>query len=500
MSKRPDNINFDHFKSQFEEQSSQNLGWNDPPDFVFDEAIAVVNGQKNLDNKKNLFLLLALLGIGLLIGVLLYSHKKVTTLEHKVDLLSVGSLDSDISSHNGDGTLDKGQALDAAVSSDDSKVVDRKEEIVVAEYSTSNLVNNTFANKPAITSEISEEPKVINASNAFDQNSATIIRDIQVNETAVSEYSRLSNPTKDNKVNPAPIGGSDILYNLKMLDYKIYPLETESRPIELYNDISWAEKAAKNDFTISFAAIRNFTTLSMSEYSGPQVLTAYDDYYSGVGYQVGLSLPVSPKLNWVNAVAYNRFNNESFNTSSNSYNKINEFSINPGSTMYLMDMDIESPVGVLNETMAFEVDPLLTNEGDVIEDKVTIGQYLNVFSLSTGLEYALVQTKNINWYARTSIGAAYISKLATRMDSEIIMNDKTMDTFSTSFEKVKNLNSLYSFLEVSSGVDYKLSQKYSLTFGVGYSKSINSLRSGATGEPKTHLHNWSTTLGVSRSF
>ena len=159
MSKQPENINFDHFKSQFEEQSNNDLGWNDPPGFVFEDAMAIVNAQKNQENRKNLFVLSSLVLLGLIGGVLLFSHKKVTLLEEKVNLLTVGSLSSDKSTH-------------AVGSSDDTKSLTATEyltgkatdENYKVNESVSNSLIPDLINELEISTILSAENKIITRS------------------------------------------------------------------------------------------------------------------------------------------------------------------------------------------------------------------------------------------------------------------------------------------------------------------------------------------------
>lgn len=503
MSKRPENINFDHFKSQFEEQSNHDFGWNDPPDFVFEEAMTVVNRQKSKKNRKNLFIFFTLLLFGVIVGVLLYSHKKVTLLEDKVNLLTLGSSSSDISNHVLGGSAYDTKSLTATDEHSDVAPYEN-DEIANVKESVSNSLAYDLIKESKITTATSVENKLFtNSQNSrfpvkedFDVESKNMSK---VFGTSINQLSKFNSDAKAHNINLRSIA-KDFITDIEKLRLNIQSLEIERKAIDLNKEISWIETVHKRKAVISFAAIRNLSSLTMNgEFNSPQLLTNYDDFYSGVGYQVALDFPVSSKLRWSNSLAFNRINNESYNVNSSSYLKSNEF-IASGSTVYIMDANVESPVGLLSETMAIEVDPLLMNDGDLIEDKVRIGQHLNVFSVASGLQYSLLQNKHIGWYTGVSIGGAYISRLATQMESEIVMRNETMDNFSSTMEGAKDLNSFYSFLELSSGVGYNLGKKYKLNMGLGYSRSLNSLRSNAQGGPSSYLQNWSTTLGISRSF
>ena len=510
---KPEKIDLDFFKTQFEEQSHLDLEWNTPPDFIFEDAISTVNTMKSNESKKRTFLYITIGILSLILLSLAYSHNKVASLEDKVNLLTTSNSvsqvtkDADITDNtqssltsNSSSTLVNDIAQSVANSTETSELKSSNNNNLSVGVNTStptvvNKVETNISESPAfIEKQVTNNFKAQNTSN-FDIANEVKAIEKQSDNIIQNKIAATVTPVQSNSVQNqiTPIG---IITN----DIKDITIEKRAQ-IEVPNTIQYNEVIPKPKAEFSFDLVRNISTIKVSEgLDMSNTLSGNDSYYGGTGLQVGLKLPVSSRVSWVNSASYDIIHNESFSQITNNYSKGNEEVVSTGETMYRSAMTVESPMGTIVSDLEFEVDPNFTNEGDIVYDNVYIDQTLKSFSLSTGLQYAIIDNNNFRWNGGINIGGSYVSSMTTNLDSKTIMHNTVMDDSNRTFENAGSLNRFLGYAELTSDINYKIGKKYNLNLGLGYSKGLTSLRSVANGGPSTYLSSWSTSIGISRSF
>jgi len=489
MSKQPNKIDLDFFKTEFEEKSQLDHGWNAPPDFIFEDAIEVVNRRKK--RKKNSFLYLASFGF-ILVAVILsqvYANNKVKNLEERIDLLTTTKTTAPAIIKNKKNTVTETEQL-APVSSVDNKIVATRKSIPTT---SSRMTTRTEVSRITSTTQ---PTSLFNSRISIAQKS---IANSTKNLSIVADNNN-SNPIQPLLgTTPAVINSKTVLTpSLSSLGPK--PLSLTRKPLSLQPTLE-KSKIDKRVLYLRFLINRNSSSLKMS---GPapthQTLTKYDAYYSGYGFQTQISVPLSSRFSITGTAAFNKYHNQSATNFSASYKKSNEKEMTSGMTMYETMMALESPVGTLDHQMQFEVNPLITREGDLITENSVLDQCLSITSFSGGVEYRLIQNATFHWSTSIGIGANYINNIKSELNSEYLMHNKSMGKSYATMDEVKNLNAFYSSIELGTLGAISFGEKYQLSLGLGFSRSLSSLRNNSNGGASTYIVNWNSSIGLTRAF
>lgn len=488
MSKQLHNNEFDDFKTQFEEQSHLDQGWNSPPDFVFEDAIATVNKKNKKKKNRTIFFLSFFVLITALSINQYYSYNKVTILEEKVN-----SLSNNISSSKSETKVvdeltltefKESSGIASELSSSEDNNIQNEIRPNLRKSGLNTFVSAAAPSKPAIT--------LVPAQNTKEAISVSLKNEAASQEKTISA----NESTATKSIHSYVAQASDLTLLLAT------PLEIKERTIKQAN--SFSNKLInhnKRNFALGLMMTRNTSTLQMKGgQTSSQSLTKYDDYYGGYGLQATLSKPLSKRISWNSTIAYDKIHNNSLVSTEASYFKSNEKEMSSGMTMYEVSMDLESPVGALQHSMTFEVDPLMTREGDIINERIALDQCLSIISLSSGFDYTLIDRSQFKFSTGLNIGGAYISNLESTLESEVSMHNMTMNKSQSRMEDAKMLNKYFSFAQLNSALDIKLKNNFSLTARFGYYRSLNSLRSAENGGPSTYLVNWSSSIGLTKTF
>jgi len=502
MSRQPRNKVAQAFKEKFEEASNIDHGWNSPPDFIFEEAIATVNNKKEKKKKRNFFFMLFSSLVLVLIFSQVLSYNKVSTLEDKINSISIkgGSQEVD---HNQNSISATETAINtrpavAQKAIEDSSTNTTTKQSIITTNSESRLTPSYSALNSA-SAKTSQTKEKVSSENSISKDQAISSDYTSAQNTSVT----VDKPLKENNaiqtltsVNDERLSSLALIPSiaLAMIDAKKTALP------ELRSDLA-IDIEKKNGLELTLTLIRNNSTFAMNgKFHSEQSLTKYDDFYTGSGIQLGLSLPLGNKLKWINAFSFNKIHNQSEANLDASYSKANEKADSEGMTMYETSMHLESPVGSFSQSMAFTVDPALAHEGDIISDHVKINQCLDVLSLSSGLRYDLLQKNRFTWSTDLSLGLSYISELESELKSEVSMMNHSMGTSNKTMSNANQLNKFFGFVELATDFNFAVTKDYRLHFGLGYAQSISSLRSTADGGPSTQLINWSSNVGVTKRF
>lgn len=473
MSNKPQHKISEYLKSQFDANSNKDLGWNSPPDFLFEEAISTITNDRQKKKKRLLFFFSAL---GLLSAVLLnqlYSAHKLNDLETKINHL-VSEKQSDEKTKELKNTIPANTAKE-------SKEKDSKKEVNKSQTfsSTTNSNSHSKLNSKEIKNQhhipvqkVNEETTGTEKNTSFE--SLLLKRQLNNNLNPLSRInlsSLLSNNNRD-----------ELLYSKSLSN-----IETKSKKFT---------RRAK----LGFYILNNLSTMKMTApISDQQSLTDYDKYYSGIGIGVEYLIPIVKKISIKNSFTYRRIHNQSIINTTLQYSKANEVIMGSNMAMYDMDNTLETPMGTLVERMQLVVDPTLTSEGDMLHQSTSMDQCLSIINFSTGIDASIVSVEKLDWHAGMQIGINYISNLENTFLSRYEIDGKMMGENNSTLKSISNNNHIFGSVIFNTGFSYSLSNNLELSIGGTYEKSLNSLRTSSNNS-KTFLVNWASQLGLKKSF
>ena len=509
MSKLTENNGPDNFKERFDLESNEDLGWNSPPDFIFDDAIASVNSNaKNRNTQTKVFYLL--LPISALV-LLVYSIYTSTNTAQSIDAQNkkVEALENDMASLReaiNSKTLTT-PVTDSGLSSTHTPAANTSKAVQTAETSQEEIVSSVA--EEVVSKGATVQPSKTKTNLATQKTSSISSVNENSNRSAVitdgndKVVKTLVEPIAESVINSVSILGD--LPTVASLS--LSPLhETAVDPAYSFDDrLSFTElhtqeeEAVNRKHRLSFNLMSDYSSLNMTTLSSTTNLPQNNGkFYSGYGSSISYAVPVGKRLSFVNSASYNKIRNLSEMTNTMVYDKGNEVPSGPNSARYVVDTELDTPMGTVKETMEFSVDPTLVNDGDLIEHNTTLSQRLSILNLSSGLELDVVDIGPLKLRTSLQLGLNYVSDLNNQMDSKYKMQNRIMGENNTHTYNAQDMNKFFGSASLGAALSYDVCEDYSLNFGLNYQRSITSLRSKVNGE--THLINWFSSVGISRSF
>ena len=516
MSKKEELKISEFFRQNFEEQSNTDLGWNTPPDFLFEEAIAQVNGKRTESNRTKLMILAGVAVVALLF-VMLFSHmsrldaleadqpvvantiSEVVKQAEKPDLSAIVTNQEVTTSHE--------------VKADDNKakvtVVDNPTAISQEVQPTTSIAATTRANNSV--SRISDSKN--NASNASDQVATTQKTEIEerivenrVNKKVSSNSdSGARNLTQNNVANnltaPSAPHNSKIAAIEILSKIELSTLATVEREVPVSRAVEQlpVETNALAASKIGFRVAHNLSTLRIDSDNANNI-TNHNNFYSGYGFDFDIKTPLTSRLSLVNTVGFNKYSNESDNTIIHPYKKFKEVLITTDRASYDLSSFVETPLGRLEEEQTFFVDPRSTVDGENLEHSMTFSQELSVASLQTGLSYDITQADKLTWSVGITAGLNMVVDLKSTMFSSYKMDNSIETEDIIAFENSDNINNFYGSLNLRTDLSYTLGKNLELNFGLGYLHGLSSITNYANNSSRTYLQNFSGQIGLYRRF
>ncbi len=463
----------DIFKSKFDEKSNQDLGWNNPPDFLFEEAISTINNNKERKKKRLIFFISALGLIGAVLLNQLYSAHKLNDLETKINHLV------------------------------SQKQNDRKTKEIVKSIPTNPSKNSKKEDNKIESSKDKTISKAVKNKTSFEGDSPQLISQQNIIAKEIKEEGADFVKTRNSKSFTAPNTTLSILNPLSSI-YGNALLSNQNRAkFDYFKDLADTEAVTSKSALKSKLGLHILNNLSTMKMSGPisvqQALTEYDKYYSGIGIGVDYFIPVTEKISLRNSFAYRRIQNQSLINSTLQYSKANEVIMSSNIAMYDMDNTLETPMGTLVERMQLVVDPNSTNDGDMLHHSTSMDQSLSIVNFATGIDASIFSIGKFNWHSGVQLCINYISNLENTFQSRYEMDGKMMGEKNTSINSINNSNHIFGSILFNTGFSYSLSDNLELSLGGTYEKSLNSLRT-SDNNSKTFLVSWASQLGLRKSF
>lgn len=489
MDKQPENI-FNFFKQKFREESHLDKEWNNPPDFIFEDAINTVNAEKHRRRRRSAFLLLTLGAIVFLSLFQFYSSRKVHELEERVSELS---------------------------QSEKTKETEKANTTISQQQTQFNKksAQDLSQDKSILTNKLTEEREIRSSTLPFAQTKSTKNKlDHQTNSGSVLDSSKIPSESFSSqfssewiteKVTYSPVVDQPLTTRLQALSAKSInafdiPNRTVSSP-QVYFAVNdeGAIRSRKNSLVLQLE--NNFSTIHMKgDLPVGYTLTEYDKYYRGYGIRAQYSKSLFSRIRLVTSVSYSRIINKSVSEINMSYSKVFEKSINSQLSEYSNMMGIESPLGPLEERMVFMLDPRDASNDDIINSKTDIIQKLSLINSSIGVSLNAVSKNKISWDVSALAGLSYIASLEGSMKTSYVMEGKMMGGQEFGMSKEISAKRLFPTMNLTTSLSYKCSDLLDIQIGFGYQRSLSNLRSTPQDQASSHLKTWSTQLGISKQF
>lgn len=494
-----DNLN-QFFRRKLGEDANEEGMWNVPPDFVFDNAMQKVSLPNKKQKRSKKWLLLLLIPFGFMSALFYNYQNNLHSLENellgmsqlvKIQNEQIAKLEATVQNKV---NIEESEVTGATV-----KIIDDIEEKVVqlqpkeSYFTSTNQViqvnqvkPNTEANEHLQSnSEKVSEPGSISDSNAtlLHHNSVSDLKDISVSK--LNKYASKERLESIGKVNSLIIGFD--------------------RSIPLYLagiDNLGTDKLIDFDESIiyGFYINQNHASLTMQNAVETCELDYYDSHYSGMGFQFITEKPISKKVSMQFGLGYQSINSRSEMNQVNYFDYDNAVEMPSGDMNYYMDLTVETPFGEVSSPTNFMVDGS-TLDNDVINQKTEIQQQLNVLSLNVGPKFNILKSKNLTFFANTSLGYNRVVHYKNDMTTALEMDAKEMTKFDSSPLKIKDINRNFMSIQGGLGMSLNLSDKTQFVVSANYSNSINSLRiASAKSDPTVYLKQWNTLMGLSVKF
>ena len=247
---------------------------------------------------------------------------------------------------------------------------------------------------------------------------------------------------------------------------------------------------------IDLSMTSNFSTLVMKGEGGQAIITEYDKYYCGLGVSAGIEYKFSDRWSAVFRASYSQWNNHSRSQSSLAYNSANETVDQAGNPMYSTSGMIETPLGDHETLLNFYTSSVAPQDGDMITYMTDVDQSINVLSTSIGGRYTPLQIGRSALFV--GMGADYTHELNSSNDmrTETYMQDKLLAALEERPQILSKHEVNYFSLYGEMGARIFLGGRTDLTTTLRYTRSLSSLRTAGTNEPKTFLSQISPTVGV----
>ena len=492
MSEHPKNNLSDLFKKRFEEESSQDLGWNTPPDFLFEDAIAVVNREKSKKRRNLLYFVIAIGLVGLFSTLHYYSSSKFADLESKIlelEAVQVHNSAQDVSPVIGN--LTETYSID--------KVIDQNIEQVSP--STKEVVNNEVQYQP-----ISKENK-LDLVTAQHRQLRPVTRNFQ-GQASTQNHLASSQRIFENKTNKSPLSqGLKVALLSGTANITSKPLSqlVSESTMDIDYSSGFVSGVVTNDIeerrpksVLSVLYRNNYSAIRTSGEIEGTIMSGAEDFYNGSGLAITYSHPVSKKFSLLGGVALDKILNKTSIKTSRTYDKANENSIGQNLVEFEMPSTIESPFGSFDDTVILILDPRAANQDDVVEHNTSLIQKASVLNFSLGAQYHIIDNEKFQWNISTSAGLSYILQLETDVQSSFKMQDRIMGTVSENV--TDKLNTTFATGEVQTSFSYNLRNNWRLQIGGGYQMGLSDIRNDLNSSFSSKLHMWHTSIGLSKSF
>jgi len=275
MSKQPENNISDIFKSNFEEQAHLDQGWNNPPEFVFEEAMNTINNRKKRKKRTVFFFSLVALAISAILLNQYYFNNRLEKIESKLD--KIVTTEQEVLSQT---TIDQ--------------------EITTGQAPTIIANGNTEKTNSAISSSINN----LKSEFATKKRAATTTKNTSTIPLVNNSQIKVENKVLANSKHFQKINLLETVETIKStgLVHEQSQILIAKDPTVVEHELTEVPRRTKLGFRIE----SNLSTLTMSAPIGNQSISLYDKYYRGLSLHLDYSVNLSKRWEWINSVGFSK--------------------------------------------------------------------------------------------------------------------------------------------------------------------------------------------------
>lgn len=496
------------FQSRLKPDKLDASDWNTPPSFVFDDAMDQIDNERK--KKRGFFWFWFGLGAAIIviISIVAYNFVSIQRINQtlatstpnidKITEIEYASSNTNIDTEYQGNMNSESDYLEANFKAE----LDKKTANIVETNGSSNSSKNKLVkNQKASTLPIIAKNETTVASK---QAIKTINNQASSNNLFSNSTSKGNLSTPSTVLNPKESRELSLNINKLLLPTPLLISDQEILPtsIDFYFHEEKKEVHSNQDVRINAFAGVLLSSFSMTNLvDSPFSLTGYEDYQQGITVGLGLEKPITDNLFSTLDLSYNRVNNTSQYIQDMSYIKSNEVVGMDGNMMYQTDYTIESTMGRFAGSLDIPLDNMDFTDGELVENSTAIKQRFDIFSSNIGLGYKLVHKSRFDFSVLGSVGLNYILNLEEDLNTQIFIDDVMMKNKSIINESLTKSNRFYASIFGGFRLQYRTSDRLSLSLNAGLERAITTMRKCATDkEPATYINNRRISIGASYTF
>ncbi len=468
-------------------KSSKPQSWNTPPDSVFDNALIEIAAQNQGRKRKKTRRAIAVLIATGFLGAAFIFQLKVNQMNQKIENLE-GMIAADDQENIESGALPTIEIGAAAVTSSGKGQIMTKTLDAGYKAGTDLIIGSKtkgqFSGLEIETSSV----KMAHPAEVFQP----IKNQIQLPDNGNAEG--VINPHIEN----APNETADLRqnYHFHMLDSRPALVRGYSPTLTVLPQSGAPGIPGSRKLAIGVSMGANFSTLVMKGGGGSSILTEYDKFYSGFSVDGMVEYKLSNRWSAVFTLSYHQLKSQSRSQLNTAYDSANETFDNSGSAMYSAMGNIETPLGDHGTVFQFYTASLTAQDGDIITYMTDIDQSLNVLSASLGGRYTPVQIRNTEMFV--GFGADFSNELnsSNTMQTETYMGKQLIGGSVERPDELSKHAFNYFSLYGEVGGRFVVGKRTDLVTTLRYTRSLSSLRTAGTNEPRTFVSQISPSIGI----
>lgn len=478
------------FQSRLKEQRSGSEEWNTPSDDVFEKAMAQIEPKKD---RKPFFLwfLLPLFFLAML-GIILFQHQRVQDLEEKI--YSLNHKDQVTLSNSNSETTENTNISDGngLTRTENAEVFDTKQ---IEDGEEGPSIMKDIPSNQNITVANSVKPDILTTENSLHNrdihtpknNSFTLNQD-ELNNTSenLNEFSSPVSFDRNFETLNALSGIQsrlDYIHDLQAPPVLHQPHLNNEKGGGFYPMLIWSSELS----TI------HMTNLPVATFS----LKAYDDYYLGYAFGVGLSQGIKNKWRLDYALTYHNQYNQSHFQNELLYDSSKEVQQTNGNVEYTADVQIVSPIGGHDEKVSLQLRQSQIQDQEKLINDTYIDQKYHSLGLSLVPNYQFSNNDKIDFSVGVGARLHYLFGFNETMYLSLYHDGNHLASEEISSDQSSMLNRIYGGLYGRADFKYNINDHYSVGLQSGYYRSLTSLKKQkSTDQAKTYL----STLNLNLTF
>lgn len=443
------------FRSRIFGEDQGDSDWNLPSDEIFDDAIAVVNGNSNSRRK---VILLWIVGItcGLfLIGLTIWNIQTMENIDAKMNQI--------IELQESGNTLNAITRPDHTTnnSGDEREISDRVEQ-----------------NNPVGKSEITptSNPSLTRSTRKEERHEESMQKPIGIKHHPTKLSKTTVGASPSDRVDTSPIYSTLSLFSLNPIHEIVWNLHGSHQLSagSICNTHFNYKNKSSILFGISYSP--NWSTFRMTSSEKMAVnLKKYDRSYRGFDLALFSEKSFKKRFKVYTGFRYSYLNNNSNYEANHSYIKSMEMVDNQGFKTYPTHVEVYSTTGLHSEDIELQVGDHSIVDHEILNEKTDMSDELKIVKLDFGLGYDVVQKPRYSAGLVTRLGTNFLAQANRHMSMKIYQNQEMIDQKYIEYKSTKQFHSLFFSGYVGMNFQYHLSSQVSFGLEVYGEQSLQSI-------------------------